>query len=62
MTLGGLAIAIGEVVDDAIIDVENVISRLRENSLKAESPSASPRWESSTVPAARFVTRLFSPR
>ncbi len=68
MVLGGLAIALGEVVDDAIIDTENIFRRLRENRLLDKPLSnfkvvyaASMEVRSSVVYATIIVALVFVP-
>tara|TARA_R110002049_G_scaffold288423_1_gene470872 strand:- start:43278 stop:46655 length:3378 start_codon:yes stop_codon:yes gene_type:complete len=68
MTLGGLAVAIGELVDDAIVDVENIFRRLKENR-HAEYPrpvlrvvyEASIEVRSSVVYGTAIVVLVFIP-
>jgi HME family heavy-metal exporter len=68
MTLGGIAIAIGELVDDAVVDVENIFRRLRENrALAAPRPvfdvivAASQEVRSGIVYATMIVVLVFVP-
>ncbi len=68
MVLGGLAIALGEVVDDAIIDTENIFRRLRENANLTNPRStltvvyeASMEVRSSVVYASFIVMLVFIP-
>lgn len=70
MTLGGLAIAIGELVDDAIVDVENVVRRLRDRvhlpeeqrkSVLATVLLASREIRSSIVSATAILMIVFLP-
>jgi CzcA family heavy metal efflux pump len=68
MVIAGLVIALGEVVDDAIIDVENILRRLRLNKESAEPQSpfkvvlaASLEVRSAVVYASVIVTLVFVP-
>jgi HME family heavy-metal exporter len=68
MTLGGLAIAVGELVDDAVVDVENILRRLKENAARATPEpvarivaAASSEVRSGIVYATMVVVLVFLP-
>ncbi|MCF2856092.1 efflux RND transporter permease subunit [Pseudoalteromonas sp. SMS1] len=68
MTLGGLAIAIGELVDDSVVDVENILRRLKQNALlQAPKPVFEIIWHASLevrsgiVYATAIVILVFLP-
>ena len=68
MTLGGLAIAIGELVDDAVVDVENILRRLKENRALAQPrpvleviAAASQEVRSGIVYATIIIVLVFVP-
>ncbi|WP_395457539.1 efflux RND transporter permease subunit [Acidovorax delafieldii] len=68
MTLGGLAIAIGELVDDAVVDVENILRRLKQNRAQGNPLSmlevvrrASVEVRSGIVYATAIVVLVFVP-
>lgn len=73
MSLGGLAIAVGSLVDDSIVDVENVFKRLRENRMKPQNEQKSvlqvvfnasrevrrPIWNSTLIVVVSFIPLFF---
>jgi heavy-metal exporter, HME family len=68
MTLGGLAIAIGELVDDAVVDVENILRRLNENRTRPDPQpvldviaSASQEVRSGVLYATVIIVLVFLP-